>query len=76
MANPTSRDSSSSLIEALAQAKLHLDAALSNASAGSTPANASGVLGRALRAMDPTNSGCSNCSCGGALERRPSAEKT
>ena len=57
-------DVPSALLEALAQAKLHVDTALSNAL--QDPAlSGSVVLARALRAMDPTNTGCSNCSCGG-----------
>ena len=76
MASPTTQDITNSLIEALAQAKLHIDTALSHTSASSSAASGSGILAQALRAMDPTNSGCSNCSCGGAVERRPSVEKT
>jgi hypothetical protein len=59
--NPTNVPSS--LLDALSQAKLHIDNAL--AAANSSVDTGSTVLAQALRAMDPTNSGCSNCSCGG-----------
>ena len=53
----------SALLEALAQAKLHIDNTLNKTL--QDPAFRESPLAKALRAMDPTNTGCSNCSCGG-----------
>jgi len=70
--DPTSSSVPPSLLEALAQARIHIDAALRNSL--QDPANSgTASIARALRAMDPTNSGCSNCSCGGSLERGAAA---
>jgi hypothetical protein len=64
MAEVTPAPVPSALLDSLTQAKLHIDTALSNAV--QDPAHSGSVaLARALRAMDPTNTGCSNCSCGG-----------
>jgi len=61
---PTGTNVPPSLLEALAQARLHIDTALRNSL--QDPAHSgSSALAQALRAMDPTNTGCSNCSCGG-----------
>ncbi len=61
------------LVDALSQAKVHLDSAISHMTTGAAASSLSSSQLSRLRALSDQNTGCQNSGCGGAEAAKTAA---